>query len=108
MRLGNQTITVWRTTSGGEDEYHNPLPGDPVSHVVTGCSVQPGTGAEYVIDRSATTTVYTAWAPIDADVLDDDVIEFAGARYEVDSSVQRWQVGSLLDHLVIPLKKSEG
>lgn len=116
MILGTQKIRVWRATSGGEDEYHNPIPGPPASHDVEGCSVQPGAGTEYVIDRSATTTVYTVWAPIDADVLDDDEIErepfaadYASAKpYEIDGPVGRWAVGTPLDHLTVPLKKTQG
>lgn len=108
MMLGTQTVTVWRPGPPTEDELHNEIPGDPEPHTIAGCSVQPGAGSEYVIDRSSTTTVYTVWAPASADVLDDDRVEFAGVRYYIDGPVQRWAVGTTLDHLVIPLRSTKG
>lgn len=106
-----QAIRVLRAGTPTEDEYHNEIPGPAVSHDVAGCSVQPGPGAEYLLDRSATTTVWTVWAPLDADVLDDDSVEYpvgSGKVYEIDGSVERWEVGDPLDHLVIRLKKGQG
>lgn len=115
--LGNQSIRVWRAGSPVEDTYHNQIPGEPTGSVVRGCSVQPGPGAEYVLDRSATTTAYTVWAPLSTDVLDDDDIEYPVADvadfltatlYPIDGAVERWEVGTALDHLVIRLRRTQG
>lgn len=117
MRLGTQSIRVWRAGAPTEDEYHNQIPGDPTGVLVDGCSVQPGAGAEYVLDRSATTTAWTVWAPIAADVRDDDEIEYPAAptaayetakRYPIKGPVDRWEVGTPLDHLVIRLERTQG
>ena len=111
MNLGVQTIRVLRAGDPTEDDYHNEVPGPPVAHDVAGCSVQPGPGPEYLLDRSATTTEWTVWAPLSADVLDDDSVEYpagSGKVYEIDGSVQRWEVGDPLDHLEIRLKRGQG
>lgn len=108
MRLGNQSVTVIRAGSPTEDEYHNEIPGPPSRHVIDGCSVQPGTGGVYLDRREATTTVYTVFAPKGSDVLDIDRVEYDGVEYDVDGSVMRWDVGSALDHVVVPLKKVTG
>ncbi|HET8768684.1 MAG TPA: hypothetical protein VFM86_15265, partial [Pedococcus sp.] len=71
MRLGSQTIVRKRAgASGGEDDYGNPIPGAPGSLPIPGCSVQPGGGSELDDRREATTTLYTVWAPADADVVE--------------------------------------
>lgn len=117
MKLGTQAIRVWRAGAPVEDDYHNPVPGAPTGSLVTGCSVQPGPGPEYLLDRSATTTVWTVYAPVTADVRDDDEVEYPAAAvanyatakvYEIDGSVQRWETGTRLDHKVIRLKRSQG
>jgi len=108
---GVQTIRVLRAGASTEDEYHNEIPGTPTGTDVPGCSVQPGPGTEYLLDRSATTTVWTVWAPLSADVRDDDSVEYpfgSGKVYEIDGAVERWEVGDPLDHLVIRLKKGQG
>ena len=108
MRLGNQSVTVVRPGAPAEDEYHNEIPGEASRHVIDGCSVQPGTGGVFLDRREATTTVYTVFAPKGADVRDTDRVEYAGVEYDVDGSVQRWDVGSALDHVVVPLKSVRG
>jgi len=111
MRLGVQSVRILRAGASTEDEYHNEIPGSPTAHDVAGCSVQPGPGPEYLLDRSATTTVWTVWAPLDADVTDDDSVEYpvgSGKVYEIDGSVERWEVGDALDHLMIRLRKAQG
>lgn len=116
MSLGPHTIRVWRAGSSTEDDYHNPIPGPSESHDVSGCSQQPGAGSEYVIDRSATTTSWLVWAPATADVQDDDEVELApfaddyasAKRYEINGPVDRWIFNSPLDHLVVPLKRTNG
>lgn len=117
MILGRQSIRVWRAGAPVEDTYHNEIPGDPTGTAVSGCSVQPGPGAEYLLDRSATTTAWTVWAPLATDVLDDDEIEYPVADpadfetaklYAIDGPVDRWEVGTPLDHLVIRLRRNQG
>lgn len=108
MILGTQAITVKRSGAGGEDDYHNPIPGPPTSAVVQGCSVQPAAGSEYVDDRSATTIDYVAFVPISADVTETDTVGYLGDDYAIDGPVQRWAVGTPLDHLVLLLTRTEG
>lgn len=117
MRLGTQSVRVWRAGEPVEDEYHNEIPGDPTGTLVEWCSVQPGPGAEFLGDRSATTTAYTVWAPLATDVRDDDEVEYPAADspdyatatvYAIDGPVDRWEVGTPLDHLVIRLRRSQG
>lgn len=111
MRLATQSVRVWRAGPPIEDDYHNQIPGPATSHDIVGCSVQPGAGAEFTTDRSATTTVWTIWADPTADVLDDDEVEYpidSGRRYNIDGPVDRWHVGSNLDHLVIRLRRGQG
>lgn len=117
MNPGGQSIRVWRAGTPTQDEYHNDVPGPPTGTLVAGCSVQPGPGTEYLLDRSATTTAWTVWAPIGADIRDDDEVEYPAAAaadyatakvYEIDGQVDRWEVGDPLDHLSMRLKRSQG
>jgi hypothetical protein len=111
MNLGTQTIIrkARPSASTEEDEYGNPIPGAPGDDLpIPGCSVQPGAGVEVFDRRDALTTVYTVWAPITADVIDTDQIAYAGTVYDIDGPVQRWEVGTALDHLVIRLKAVSG
>lgn len=110
MRLGTQTVTRKGRpgASTGDDEYGNPIPGLPGADLpVTGCSVQPGAGSEFTDRRDALTTLFTVWAPV-ADVTETDVVNYAGTDYAVDGQIERWNVGTRLDHLVIRLKAVTG
>lgn len=109
MLLGTQTVTRLRATSGS-DEYHNDGEdwSEPNELELTGCSVQPGGGGQYDDSRSAITTLFTVWTPLGSDVLDTDRIRYAGTDYAIDGSVDRWEVGASLDHLVIRLKAVKG
>jgi head-tail adaptor len=109
MRLGTQTITVLDATTV-TDEYGNELLtwDNPTRTDVPWCSVQPGGGQVNEQDREATTTVKTVWAPSTAVVTDVNHVEYAGVAYAVDGTVDRWDVGSRLDHLVIRLKAVKG
>lgn len=109
MNLGSQTVTRLRSSTS-TDEYHNDVQdwSSPTTATVTGCSVQPGGGLQYNDSRTAITTLFTVWAPVAADVLDTDRIRYAGIDYDIDGSVDRWQVGTALDHLVIRLKAVAG
>jgi hypothetical protein len=108
MILGPHTITRIRTgDSPGNDAHGNPIPGDEDRLDITGCSVQPVVGGIDTNNRWAITTVWTVWAPLDADVLDTDEIAYAGTTYLIDGSVQRWDFSGL-GHMVIPLKDTEG
>lgn len=76
----------------------------PADVTITGVSVQPGGGSEILDGRDQITTLYTVWAPLTADVTDVDRIRYAGTVYAIDGPVERWEVGTALDHLVIKLK----
>lgn len=110
MNLGTQSIVRrGRSTSTTEDEYGNPVPDPPGPDLtITGCSVQPGAGPEFNDRREATTTIWTVWAPIESDVVDTDTVAYKGIDYAVDGQVERWEVGTALDHLVIRLTKVTG
>lgn len=110
---GEVAVRVWRAGAPTEDEYHNQIPGAPTGHLITGCLVAPGAGTEFVVDRSATTTVATVYAPAGADVLDDDEVEwpaadtanYATARvYEIDGPVEPWGDAGT----VVRLKRGQG
>ena len=109
MRLGNQTFTVLDPVEV-EDEYHNKVDdwSTPTRTDVPFCSVQPGGGSVTEVDREATTTLYTVWAPPTAVLTDKSRVEYAGVTYAVDGPVERWNVGTRLDHLVIRLKAVKG
>ena len=110
MRLGTQTI-VRKGRPGestGKDEFGNPIPGAPGADLpIAGCSVQPGAGPEFIDNRDAVEILYTAYCPL-ADVTELDQIEYAGTVYEVSGQIARWEVGTRLDHLAIPLKAVSG
>lgn len=111
MNLGTQTITRKGRPgeSTTEDEYGNPIPGASGSDLpITGCSVQPGAGSEFIDRRDTLSTLYTVWAPITADVTETDDVEYAGTVYAVDGQVEVWAVGTPLDHKVIRLKAVNG
>lgn len=109
MTLGPHTIVVLRAgSSASEDEYGNALPGAPVRTPVYGCSVQPGGGSEVEDRREATTTLWTVWAPLCADVQDTDKVEVWGTEYAVDGPIERWEFGTPLDHLVVRLRAVAG
>lgn len=110
MNLGTQTVTLLRGgASGGTDEYGNPIPGDSDSEIVlTGCSVQPGGGSEFHDSREAITTLYTVWAPLTPTAMDTDRVRFNETVYELDGPVERWEVGTPLDHQVLRLKAVGG
>lgn len=109
MKLGTQSVTVL-TAGTVADDYHNVMQDWTAASrlVVTGCSVQPGIGAQIVLDREAVTTLYTVWAPLGTPVIDTNRIEFLGTVYDIDGSVEHWAVGDRLDHLYFRLKAVAG
>lgn len=107
MRLGPHTITRLRGTPG-TPPYNEIDWSDPGTLDIEGCSVQPGPAQnENLIDRDAVTTLWTVWAPVDADVTERDRVTYAGTDYEVDGTIGTWSFGPL-SHLVIPLKAVSG
>lgn len=109
MILGTQTVTRLRG-AGATDEYHNEVLdwSTPDTLDIPGCSVQPFPGLQVNDSREVVTTLMAVWAPVAADVLDVDRIRYAGTDYDIDGSVERWTVGTSLDHLVIRLKAVSG
>jgi hypothetical protein len=109
MILGAQSVDCLRGVET-EDEYHNTVIDwdTPAAATISGCSVQPGGGLQVNDSREAITTLFTVWAPEGSDVADTDRIRYAGTVYDIDGPVERWDVGSGLDHLVIRLKAVSG
>lgn len=109
MNLGIQTITRLRATTG-EDDYGNTSSdwGTPDRLPIAGCSVQPAAGSELVDNREAITTLLIVYAPITADVIDTDRVEYGGTVYDIAGPVDVWEVGTPLDHKAIRLKRVSG
>lgn len=72
---------------------------------VTGCSVQPGDGAELTANRQSTEALWTVYAPASIDVRSTDAVRWRGDLYAVDGQPARWSspTGGL-DHVVVKLK----
>jgi hypothetical protein len=109
MNLGTQTI-VRKRAGVTQGDYGNASSdwGNPESLTIAGCSVQPAAGSELVDNREAITTMLIVYAPITADVIDTDRVEYAGTIYDIDGPVDVWAVGTPLDHKVIRLKRVSG
>lgn len=109
MILGTQSVLVF-TAGEIEDDYHNVMLDWPsaTSVAISGCSVQPGVGGQDVTNREAITTLYTAWLPISTPITDTNRVGYAGTIYDIDGQVERWDVGDVLDHLVVRLKAVTG
>lgn len=109
MNLGTQTVTRKRAAATADDYGNDVLDWSSATTdaTITGCSVQPGAGTEFQTDREASTVVYTVWAPLGADVTPTDRIAYAGNDYGIES-IERWEVGTPLDHLVIRLEAVNG
>lgn len=101
--FATQSVTVLRA---GTITDHGATVQDwsnPVAHAITGCSVQPGGGAEDLLHGDVITILYTIFAPLDADVVDTDRVVVGGVAYDIDGPVKRWETG-VLDHIEVPLK----
>jgi hypothetical protein len=75
---------------------------------ITGCSVQPVTGDEVILNRDAVTSRWQLFAPLDADLLSSDRVRHRGVDYEIDGSVQRWPDFGGLGHTACYLTLVEG
>ena len=69
--------------------------------------MQPATGVENLLGRDTITTLWTLFAPIDADILATDRVLVYGTAYEVDGPVRRWATG-VLDHKEVNLRAVAG
>jgi hypothetical protein len=77
-------------------------------HTVTGCSLQPITGAEQPINRDAVTTTWQLYAPAGTDLdATDRVRSEDGHIYEVVGPIRVWSNG-VLDHVDAVLSRVEG
>jgi len=108
MRLGVQTVVRKRASVGPEDEYGNPTAGTVSSLDIHGCSVQPGGGSELDDRRESTTTLYSVWAPAEADVVETDIITHEGVDYAVDGAIERWNANPRMAYKMIRLKAVSG
>ena len=83
--------------------------GDVDDHTVTGCSIQPLTGAEILANRNAVQAQWRVYAPAGADVEATDHVAFGGHDYEVVGEPLRWQSPTgTLDHVELLLNRWEG
>lgn len=108
--LGSQTIAIL-TPALVEDAYHNEVEdwSSPTALAIGGCSVQPGGGDDFVLQREAITTLFTVWAPPQLQPIPGTCrVLYAGVTYDIDGPVERWEVGTALDHVVIRLKETTG
>lgn len=108
MNLGTQSITLLQPGDRTKDEFGNWVDGPPVEVPVTGCSVQPAPGGELLGNRDQLTTAYIVWMPMTPRVNDYAQVVFDGDTYELDGPVERWAVGSPLDHQVLNLRRRDG
>ena len=81
--------------------------GEPCTVTITGCSFQPEQGDEVLTDRTAVVSRWRWFGPPGADVSSSDRIEFEGAVYDVDGSVQSWR-GLGLAHKTALLRRADG
>lgn len=89
--IANETVVRLRATSTDNGYGDQGLDWtSPASLSVGGCSVQPLAGQEVLLDRDATVSRWTLYAPLTADITSADRIRHNGADYEVDGSVQDW------------------
>lgn len=108
MNLGTQTVTLHRPGAGVVDDFGNQTAGPASEIVVRGCSVQPAGGDEVIVNRDQLTTAYVVWAPPTPRAENYDSVEYGGVVYELDGPVERWEVGTPLDHQVLNLRRVDG
>src|SRR5689334_3053463 len=109
MRLGVQTVVRKRAGAvAGRDQYGDPIVSAPDELAIPGCSVQPGGGSEQYDRRDVTTTLYSVWAPADADVVETDIVNHEGIDYAVDGAVERWNANPRMAYKMIRLKAVNG
>lgn len=106
--LGPHEIKVLRAGSRTGDYGTAPVAdwSTATEAVYAGCSVQPVVGSEYTVDRDTTSSRLQVWAPLAVDITSADRVEVAGAVYDVDGEIQRWDFPPL-SHMVIPLVRSQ-
>lgn len=109
MRLGVQTV-IRKRPGVAVDSYGNEVPdwGSTTDLSIPGCNVQPGGGSEVDDTREATTTLYSIWAPADADVVETDRINHEGVDYAVDGAIERWNSSPRMPYKMIRLKAVAG
>lgn len=101
--FATQAVVVQRAGSITDHGTEVPDWSNVSTHVITGCSVQPGGGIEDLMHGDVITILYVVFAPLDADVRDTDRVVVDDDAYDIDGPVRRWATG-VLDHIEIPLK----
>lgn len=107
--LATETVIRLRGTSsdnGYGDQFIDWT--TPAQLPISGCSVQPVAGTEYLLDRDAVVSRWTLYAPLGADILPSDRIRHNGADYDVDGSVQDWPDAFGLGHTTALLRRTSG
>lgn len=70
-------------------------------------SLQPGTGATDLLNRSGAEIAYTLLADLSSDVQHQDRFVIGGREYWVNGEPERWETG-IMDHQVIRLSRWVG
>ncbi len=90
-----------------EDEYLNEtrdLDATPDSLPVSGCSFQPSTGAEFVVDADRFTERADLYLPPTADIVGTDLVGVPDrGEWAVDGPVERWPDVGGLGHVHVRL-----
>lgn len=107
MKLGPHTITVVHSNTAPEDPYGNPSPdwAGASQTSESGWSVQPLAGQEAIVGRDTVVSRWQGLGPATSVLTATDRVVYAGATYEVDGEVQRWDFPPLA-HVVCFLKRS--
>jgi len=105
--FASQTVTVLRPLTVNDHGDITPdWSQEPVTHLLTGCSVQPPR-----LPRTAVTSggheVFTdlvLYGPANADLQDTDRVVFDGDVYAVTGAVHRYETG-VIDHIEVFLHR---
>ena len=95
-----------RVSSGyGDDQVADWA--NPETVVIRGCSVQPASGPEYVVDRESIVSRWELYAPYGTDLRGGDRVRWQGVTYDIDGAPQPFRdpTGSGLDHTFALLRE---
>lgn len=85
------TIMRIRSTSGGHDEYGDPIESTETSTELHGCAVAPRTSADTAgRARNGVVEGLTLYCPPGTDLVATDAVEVSGVRYRIDGEVGVW------------------
>lgn len=95
MRVGEpgfgESVFVVRSSSGGTDDWGDPLPGVDTRMEIENCAVAPLKSDESAsADGPRLLDGWTVFAPAGADISAGDALEVRGRVYQVDGSPGVW------------------